>query len=299
MLNDQGLVMDDGVTTRLGQNDFHMTTTTGGAEHVMTWLEQWLQTEWPDLKVYLTEVTEHWAVAVLSGPRARAVLQELTTLDLDTVRFPFMSFAESTVAGVPARLFRISFSGELSYEINVPARHGLHLWQALIEGGREHGLCVYGTEAMHVLRAERGFVVVGQDTDGTVTPIDLGTDWFITGSKDDFIGKRSLERSEPQRAGRRQLVGLLTENPAYVLPQGVHLVEDAHAAPPTKTLGHVTSSYMSPNPSLTTRFEVCCLSMRWRAIIPRMALHVGCLCRIRGQTIIFLMPPGAGSAPST
>ena len=247
MLNDQGLVMDDGVTSRLGRNHFHVTTTTGGAEHVMAWLEQWQQTEWPDLEVYLTDVTEHWAVAVLSGPLARTMLKELTALDLDTARVPFMSFTEGAVAGVPARLFRISFSGELSYEINVPARYGLHLWQALIEAGRGHGLGAYGTQALHVLRAERGFVVVGQDTDGTVTPIDLGLDCFIAGRRDDFIGKRSLARPEPLRAGRRQLVGLLTEDPACVLPQGAHLLEDARTPPPTKTLGHVTSSYMSPN----------------------------------------------------
>ena len=247
MLDEQGLVMDDGVTTRLGERHFHLTATTGGAERVMTWLEQWLQTEWPELKVYLTDVTQQWAVAVLCGPRARDLLQRVTGIGLDGGRFPFMSYRTGEVAGVPARVFRVSFSGELSYEINVPARYGLHLWQALAKQGQRFGLCPFGTEALHVLRAERGFIVVGQDTDGTVTPMDLGLDAMIGSDKGDFIGKRSLARKEFRRAGRRQLVGLSTKNPSYVLPQGVHLVETPRNRPPMKTLGHVTSSYMSPN----------------------------------------------------
>jgi sarcosine oxidase subunit alpha len=247
MLDERGMIFDDGVTTRLGENHFHMTTTSGGAARVMAWLEEWLQTEWQDLAVYLTSVTEQWAAVALNGPSARNMLRGLTELDLDGVRFPFMSCQEGVVAGVPARIFRISFSGELSYEINVPARYGLHLWEALVEHGRDFGLCVYGTEALHILRAERGFIVVGQDTDGTVTPMDLGMDWIVTKAKSDFIGRRSFACEELRRAGRKQLVGLLTEDPTYVLPQGVHLVEEPRPGPPMKTLGHVTSSYMSPN----------------------------------------------------
>ena len=245
MLTDEGMVMDDGVTTRLGDHHFHMTATTGGAANVVAWLEAWLQTEWPDLDVYLADVTEHWAVVLLCGPRARDVLADLTRIDLDAL--PFMSFREGKVAGVPARVFRVSFTGELSYEINVPARYGLHLWQALVEHGEAFGLCPFGTEALHVLRAERGFIVVGQETDGTVTPMDLGLGAMIARSKGDFIGRRSLARTELARRDRRQLVGLLTADPDYVLPQGVHLVETSHPRLPVKTLGHVTSSYMSPN----------------------------------------------------
>jgi len=247
MLNDRGMVLDDGVTTRLGEHHYHMTTTSGGAARVMAWLEEWLQTEWPDLKVYLTSVTEQWAVAVLSGPSARDLLQGLTELDLDGTRFPFMSCQKAMVAGVPGRIFRVSFSGELSYEINVPARYGLHMWRALVERGQAHGLCVYGTEALHVLRAERGFIVVGQDTDGTVTPMDLDMDWIVAKTKGDFIGRRSFACEELRRAGRKQLVGVLTADPHHVLPQGVHLVEEPRPRPPMRTLGHVTSSYMSPN----------------------------------------------------
>ena len=246
MLDDQGFVMDDGVSTRIGPEHFHLTTTTGGAARVAEWIEAWLQTEWPELDVYLTDVTEHWAVAVLCGPRAREILKGLTGIDLTPARFPFMSVRTGKVAGVPARVFRVSFTGELSYEINVPARYGLHLWRSLIEQGAGFGLYPFGTEALHVLRAERGFVVVGQETDGTVTPADLGLEAMVARDKGDFIGKRSLARSELARAGRPALVGLLTADPRYVLPQGVHLVHDPTARPPVKTLGHVTSSYMSP-----------------------------------------------------
>ena len=247
MLDEEGFVMDDGVTTRLDEYRFHLTATTGGADSVMAWLEELLQVHWPGLDVYLTNVTEQWAVAVLCGPAARRLLEGLTDIDLDNTRFPFMSFQEGTVAGAPARVFRIGFSGELSYEINVPARHGLHLWQTLVDKGADHGLVPFGTEALHVLRAERGFIVVGQETDGTVTPVDLGLEGMIAQDKGDFVGKRSLARQALMRPGRRQLVGLLTRNPRYVLPQGVHVVAGARVRPPVKTLGHVTSSYMSPS----------------------------------------------------
>ena len=246
MLDDQGFVIDDGVTTRIGPERFHMTTTSGGATRIAEWLEMWHQTEWPDLDVYLTDVTEQWAVTVLCGPRAREILAGLTGIDLTPARFPFMSYRTGEVAGVPARVFRVSFTGELSYEINVPARYGLHLWRSLIGHDAYFGICPFGTEALHVLRAERGFVVVGQETDGTVTPADLGLEAMVARDKGDFIGKRSLSRQELARAGRRALVGLLTADPRYVLPQGVHLVHDPTARPPVRTLGHVTSSYMSP-----------------------------------------------------
>ncbi len=248
MLDEQGYVMDDGVTARLDEQHFHMTTSTGGAERVLDWLEEWLQVRWPELRVHLTDVTEQWAVAMLCGPRARELLRELTEIDLDRACFPFLSFRAGAVAGIPVRVFRISFSGELSYEINVPARYGLSLWRTLIERGKRFELCPFGTEALHVLRAERGFIVIGQETDGTVTPLDLGLEGMVACSKPDFIGKRSLALRASRQPGRLQLVGLLTRNPGFVLPQGVHLVESARRRRrPMKTLGHVTSSYMSPN----------------------------------------------------
>lgn len=247
MLNEHGMVFDDGVTTRLGDNHFHMTTTTGGAARVMNWLEEWLQTEWPELDVHCTSVTEQWAVAAINGPKARALLESVSDIDVSNDAFPFMTMREGRVAGIPARVFRISFTGELSYEINVPARYGKLLWQRLSDAGKAFELCHYGTEAMHVLRAEKGFIIVGQDTDGTVTPHDMNMDWIVSKTKEDFLGKRSLSRSDTSRAGRPQFVGLLTNDPLQVLPEGAHIVAEVRDQPPMPTIGHVTSSYMSPN----------------------------------------------------
>ncbi|MEM7652925.1 MAG: glycine cleavage T C-terminal barrel domain-containing protein, partial [Pseudomonadota bacterium] len=245
MLNEHGMVMDDGVTTRIADDHFHMTTTTGNAPNVLTWLEEWLQTEWPDKKVYCTTVTEQWAVASLSGPMARDVLLSLTDIDLSANAFPFMGMREGTVAGIPARVYRISFTGESSFEINVPARYGHALWEALMEAGKPHNITPYGTEAMHVLRAERGFIIVGQETDGTITPTDLGMDWIVSKKKPDFLGKRSLSRSDTARTDRKQLVGLLPQDPKTVLKIGEHAVETVNNAPPMPMIGHVTSSYWS------------------------------------------------------
>jgi sarcosine oxidase, subunit alpha len=247
MLNEHGMIFDDGVTTRLGENHFHMTTTTGGAARVMSWLEEWLQTEWPDMKVYCTSVTEQWAVASISGPNAKALLAELTDIDLDAEDFSFMSVKEGNFAGVPARIFRISFTGEMAYEINVPHNYGLHMWEALMEHGAKYDICPYGTETMHVLRAEKGFIIAGQDTDGTCTPMDVGMDWIVSKKKKDFLGRRSFTRSDTAMEGRKQLVGLLADDPRFVLPEGAHIVEELKPQPPMQAIGHVTSSYMSPN----------------------------------------------------
>lgn len=248
MLKDDGMVMDDGVTTRLGENHFHMTTTTGGAAGVLDWMEEWLQTEWPDLEVYLTSVTEQWAVATLSGPNAGKILQDAgIDFDLSPAEFPFMSMKEGHIGGLPARIFRISFTGELSYEINVAARHGLALWTHLMKAGKPHGITPYGTEAMHVLRAEKGFIIVGQETDGSVTPHDLGMNWIVSKTKSDFIGKRALARETMAYDNRKQLVGLLCSEPSTVIPEGAHAVLDPDQPMPMEMLGQVTSSYFSPN----------------------------------------------------
>jgi sarcosine oxidase subunit alpha len=212
---------------------------------VMAWLERWLQTEWPQLKVYLTSVTDHWATAAIVGPNSRKVVQAICPdIDFSPESFPFMSCREGMAAGIPSRVMRISFSGELAYEVNVSANDALHVWKALIAAGEPYAITPYGTEAMHVLRAEKGFIIIGQDTDGSVTPIDLGMQWIVAKGKD-FIGRRSLARSDTAREGRKQLVGLLTENPDEVLPEGGPVVEDAGAAVPIPMLGHVTSSYFS------------------------------------------------------
>ncbi len=247
MCGEDGMVFDDGVTTRLGEDHYLMSTTTGNAARVLAWLEEWLQTEWPELKVYCTSVTEQWAVASLSGPLARALLAELTgDIDLDRDAFPFMSLREGTVAGIRARVSRISFTGELCYEIAVPAGYGMALWTTLMRAGARYGITPFGTEAMHVLRAEKGFIICGQDTDGTVTPIDLGMDWICARHKD-FLGKRSLARPDTAREGRKQLVGLLTEDPGEVLPEGAQICDEVRPQPPMAMIGHVTSSYWSAN----------------------------------------------------
>jgi sarcosine oxidase subunit alpha len=247
MCGEDGMVFDDGVTTRLGPNHFLMTTTTGGAARVLGWLESWLQTEWPQMRVYCTSVTEQFAVVAVTGPLARRLLAELTDIDLDPAGFPFMSFRDGDVAGIPARVYRISFTGELSYEINVQPSYAMTLWQALMAAGEKYGITPYGTEAMHVLRAEKGFIIVGQETDGTVTPHDLGMGWIVSKQKKDFLGKRSLTRPDTARADRKQLVGLLTENPSEVIPEGGQIVAELKDRPPMAMLGHVTSSYYSPN----------------------------------------------------
>jgi sarcosine oxidase subunit alpha len=245
MLGEDGMVMDDGVTTRLGENHYYMTTTTGGAAHVLAWMEQWLQTEWPDLKVYFTSVTDHWAVMSVAGPNSRAVVEKVCEgIDFSAEQFPFMSMREGVAAGVPARVFRISFSGELAYEINVSANYGAHVFEAVMEAGAEYDITPYGTETMHVLRAEKGFIIVGQDTDGSVTPGDLGMDWILSKNKD-YLGRRSLLRSDTVRANRKQLVGLVSKDGSTVLPEGAQLVNAPQDATPVPMVGHVTSSYYS------------------------------------------------------
>ena len=245
MLGEDGMVMDDGVTARLAEHHYLMTTTTGGAANVMARLERWLQTEWTDLEVHLTSVTDHWATVSVAGPYSRDLVGELCAdVDLSAEAMPFMSIRECTAVGVAARVARVSFTGELSFEISVPAAHGQRLWEAVMAAGERYGATPYGTEAMHVLRAEKGFVIVGQDTDGSVTPDDLGMAGLVS-TKKDFIGRRSLARPHLQRGDRRQLVGLLTDEPAAVLPEGAQLVDDPDGPLPLPMVGWVTSSYAS------------------------------------------------------
>jgi sarcosine oxidase subunit alpha len=247
-----GMVFDDGVTARLAPDHFLMSTTTGNAARVIDWLEEWLQTEWPTLRVYCTSVTEQWATVAVVGPQARAVVAAVAPdLDVSAAAFPHMTIRETAIGGVAARIARVSFTGELSFEVSVPGRHGLALWARVMEAGARHGITPYGTEAMHVLRAEKGYIIVGQETDGTVTPFDLGMGWIVAKAKPYFIGKRSLARADAQRADRKQLVGLLPEDPALVVPEGIQLVAPENASAvaarrfPVPMEGHVTSSYRS------------------------------------------------------
>lgn len=247
MCTADGMVLDDGTIIRLADDHFISTTTTGNAATVLDWLEEWAQTEWPELRVYLTSVTEHWATTALAGPRAREVLTRVAPdLAADNASFPFMTWRDATVAGAAARVCRISFCGELAFEINVPWWEGRRVWDAVWHSGQDLGITPYGTEAMHVLRAEKGYPVIGQDTDGTVTPIDLGMAWAVSKKKPDFIGKRSLSRADTARGDRKQLVGLLPEDPDTLLPEGCQLVTGAVLPPPpVPMIGHVTSSYRS------------------------------------------------------
>lgn len=247
MLKEDGMIFDDGVCACLGDNHYLMFTTTGGAAGVLAWLELWRQTEWPELQVYFASVTDHWATATVTGPNARKVIAKVCQdIDLSNEAFSFMDWRDGTVAGVKARVFRISFTGELSYEVNVPAHYGRHIWQALIEAGEEFSMTPYGTETMHVLRAEKGFIIVGQDTDGSMTPADMNMDWVVGKKKTfSFIGKRSLQRSDTGRENRKQLVGLKTVDGQAVLPEGAQVVFDAKQKIPMAMQGHVTSSYYS------------------------------------------------------
>ncbi len=248
MLREDGFIYDDGVVGRLAEDRFHVTTTTGGAARVMNQMEDYLQTEFPDLKVWLTSTSEQWAVIAVQGPKAREIIAPLIEgVDLSTEAFAHMSVAEGKICGVPMRLFRMTFAGELGFEVNVPADFGQSVWQALWDRAEPMGACAYGTEAMHILRAEKGYIIVGQDTDGTVTPDDAGLGWAIGKNKPDFVGIRGLKRPDLVRSGRKQLVGLKTRDPKVVLEEGAQIVADPNQPIPMKMLGHVTSAYWSQN----------------------------------------------------
>lgn len=245
LLREDGYVFDDGVVGRMAQDRFHVTTTSGGAANVFNLMEDYLQTEWPDLNVWLTSTTEQWSVIAVQGPKARSILAPLVEgIDLSNAAFPHMSVREGTILGVPTRLFRVSFTGELGFEVNVPSSRGAEIWNAIIGEGERHGAVPYGTEAIHVLRAEKGFIIVGQETDGTVTPDDVGLSWAIGKAKPDFVGKRSLTRPDLQASGRKQLVGLLPVDHNGVPDEGAQLLS-ADGGAPRSSQGHVTSAYWS------------------------------------------------------
>lgn len=246
MCGPDGMVIDDGTTARLSQTEWLMSTTTGNAAAVFDALEEWMQTEWPDLDLALTSVTDQWSVVAVAGPRSRDVVAALAPgLDCTAAAFGFMDWRETTIAGIPARVMRISFSGELAFELNVPSWYGAALWDAVAEAGAPYDITPYGTETMHVLRAEKGFPIVGQETDGTVTAHDLGMSWVVSRKKADFIGMRSLARDDARRPDRRHLVGLQPVDGSSRIVEGAQLV--SHGADlgafPVPMHGHVTSAY--------------------------------------------------------
>ncbi|WP_375262270.1 sarcosine oxidase subunit alpha family protein [Palleronia sp.] len=246
MCSENGFLMDDGVVARLSDDTFLCHTTTGGADRIHAHMEEWLQTEWWDMQVHVSNVTEQWAQIAVVGPNARKLLEKLGGMDVSKDALPFMTWAEGLVADIPARIFRISFSGELSYEVAVSANHASALWSKLHEAGEGFGATPYGTEALHVLRAEKGFIMIGDESDGTVIPQDLGLNWAISKKKDDYIGKRAQERAHMADPSRWQLVGLQTLD-GGVLPDGAYAVaEGVNENGQRNTQGRVTSTYHSP-----------------------------------------------------
>ena len=247
MCGPDGMAIDDGTVFRIADDRYLVTTTTGNAAMVLDWMEEWLQTEWPDLQVWCTSVTEQWATMALVGPRSRALLSALApTLATGNDGFPFMAWRDATVAGLPARVARISFSGELAFEVNVAWHDAAALWDVVWRVGEPVGLTPYGTEAMHVLRAEKGYPIIGQDTDGTMTPHDLGMGWAVSKKKADFLGKRSFARPGNSSADRKHLVALLPQDPQLLLPEGAQIILTSELPPPpVPMVGHVTSSYRS------------------------------------------------------
>ncbi|MEB8388469.1 sarcosine oxidase subunit alpha family protein [Rhodobacteraceae bacterium KMM 6894] len=246
MCNENGFLMDDGVVARIDDDTFLCHTTTGGAESIHGHMEEWLQTEWWDWDVYVANLTEEYAQIAVVGPKARETLAKLTTDDISGEALPFMAWTDITLGGMPARAYRISFSGELSYEIAVKASDGRALWDALLAAGAEFNATAYGTEALHIMRAEKGFIMIGDETDGTVIPQDLGLDWAISKKKEDYLGKRAQARSHMTDPKRWKLVGLETLD-GSVLPDGAYCTAEGENANGQRNVqGRVTSTYHSP-----------------------------------------------------
>jgi sarcosine oxidase subunit alpha len=245
MLREDGFILDDGTTTRTGENTFYMTTTTAQAGPVMAHLEYYAQTVWPELHVHFTSVTDQWAGMAIAGPRARDLLAKACENgDVGNQALPFMGYLENRIAGVPVRLLRMTFSGEMAYEVHTPSDYGTRVWEALMAAGKEFGIAPYGTEAMSVLRIEKGHVV-GAELDGRTTPADFGFERMQ--KKDaDFIGKRSLERPALAYGPRKHIVGLTSED-GRKIPRGAQIVWNPTATKPVPMLGHVSSTCFSPN----------------------------------------------------
>ncbi|WP_420586712.1 sarcosine oxidase subunit alpha family protein [Ruegeria sp.] len=247
MCSENGFLIDDGVVARIDEDTWLCHTTTGGAERIHGHMEEWLQTEWWDWKVYVANVTEQYAQVAVVGPNARKVLEKLGGMDVSKDALPFMEWRDGKIGEFDCRAYRISFSGELSYEIAVPASQGQAFWDALIEAGQEFGVMPYGTECLHILRAEKGFIMIGDETDGTVIPQDLGLHWAISKKKEDFLGKRAQTRSHMTDPDRWKLVGLETVD-GSVIPDGAYAVgEGVNANGQRNMIGRVTSTYYSAN----------------------------------------------------
>ena len=244
MLREDGIVMDDGTTTRISENHYHMTTTTAQAANVLSHLEYYLQVVWPELKVNVLSTTEQWAGAALAGPKSREVLAKLfPDIDVSNEALPFMGYTEGNLFGIKAKIFRISFSGELAYEINVESDYGLFMWEKMMEIGKEFNIQPYGTEALSTLRIEMGHVA-GPELDGRTIPYDVSLEGLVS-KKKDFIGKRSLQKEAFNNSDRQKIVGLIPTDKKTSIPEGSHLVVNKDAKLPNPKLGHVSSSCWS------------------------------------------------------
>lgn len=242
MLRDNGVVLDDGTVTCLGPEEFLVTTTSGAAERIYLWMREWAECEWPELRVLITPITTAWGTVTLSGPKARSILARVASnVDLRKEAFPHMTFRLAEVAGIPARIHRVSFTGEVSYEINVPARQTVTLWRALLSAGAPDGLCPYGIDSLNGLRTEKGYIHIGADTDSGTTPIDLGWEGVIRKKTQDFIGRRALALPEYNRPDRLQLVGVVSVDPAMPLLSGEHLLRRGSR----RSEGYLTSTHFS------------------------------------------------------
>ena len=245
--DENGFLMDDGVIARISETSFVCHTTSSQAGLVHGWMEDWLQCEWPDWQVYTADLTEQIAQIVIAGPKARAILEKLGAESISNEALPHMAWSDQLVGSHKARIYRISYSGELSYEIAVPAAEGMDMWMQLQDAGQEFGLEVYGTEAMHVLRAEKGYILIGQESDGTITPQELGLDWAISRNKADFLGKRGQRRQLSNNISNLRLVGLETVDANAALPVGAQVssvTQSTYDFP--HCTARVTSSYHSP-----------------------------------------------------
>ena len=248
MLREDGFIYDDGTTTRIAENEYMMTTTTANAASVLLFLERLSQVVWPELKVQVFSVTDQWAGIALAGPNSRKVLEQVVDdADVSNDALPFMGFLETTIGGVQARIYRISFSGELAYEINVPADYGESVWEYFLEKGTEFELKPYGTESMGALRIEKGHVV-GAELDGRTTVQDIGFGRMLENCKKPiFIGQHYARRAQFNDPDRMQLVGLVSTDKGKSFKNGSHILAEAEiTATPVDTLGHVTSMTYSP-----------------------------------------------------
>ncbi|WP_055475798.1 FAD-dependent oxidoreductase [Gordonia sp. HS-NH1] len=297
MCGADGMVKDDGTVMRTAEDRYTVYTTTGNAAAILDWMEEWHQTEWPHLRVWMTSLTDQVATFPVVGPRSRDVVGSVFTgLDVSNEAFGFMAWRDTTFHGVPVRIGRISFSGELAYEVNVGAGYAQAVWDALVADGEPHGITPYGTETMHVLRAEKGYPIIGQDTDGTVTPHDLGMSWAVSKKKPDFLGKRSFARGSATAPDRKHLVGLLPTDGSTRLPEGSQII--AHCAdrtlppPPVAMLGHVTSSYRSAE--LGRPFALALVKGGRDLVGTRLDVPIGdTLCEVEITTTVFVDAEGA------